>query len=261
VTARRAVIADVDAPALYLDLVGPAHLSPSVVRDVRAFEWDSSTFKVDWALSGPIPWTSPPCRRAGTVHLADSLDQLSDVAHALATRRIPARPFCVVGQQAMTDPSRMPAGSETAWAYAHVPQRPRGDAGGDGLTGDWLGDDTGRMAARLEAEIEMQAPGFADLVLGRHIFTPASMGAHDSNLVGGALAGGTAHLHQQLVFRPIPGRGRAETPVAGLYLASASAHPGGVVHGACGANAARAALAHARLRRNGRLGSSDTPVL
>ncbi|MDQ2727219.1 MAG: NAD(P)/FAD-dependent oxidoreductase [Actinomycetota bacterium] len=251
VAARRAVVADVDAPSLYLDLVGRDHLPLSLVDDVRRFERDTSTIKVDWAMSAPIPWSDPECRRAGTVHLADSIDHLSDAAHALATRRIPARPFCVVGQQSMTDPTRMPVGAETAWAYAHVPQRPKGDEGGDGLTGDWIGDDGDRLAARMESVLEARAPGFKDLIVGRHIFTPASMQETDRNLVGGALAGGTGQIHQQLVFRPIPGLARSETVIDGLYLASASAHPGGGVHGACGHSAARAALHHAALNRVG----------
>jgi phytoene dehydrogenase-like protein len=245
IAARRAILADVSAPSLYLDLLDESDLPARLVRDVRRFQWDMSTVKVDWALREPIPWRDEPCRRAGTVHLADSIDHLSDVAHALATKRIPEVPFCVVGQQAMTDATRMPAGAETAWAYAHVPLEPKGDAGGAGLLGDWDGGDGERFAARIEAQVERYAPGFGDLILGRHILTPASMERMDANLVGGALTGGTAQLHQQLIFRPTPGLGRAETPVAGLYLASASAHPGGGVHGACGNNAARAALFHA----------------
>lgn len=248
-TARRAVIADVGAPQLYRRLVGEAHLPHRFIDDLRGFQWDTSTFKVDWALRAPIPWRSPECRSAGTVHLADNLNHLSDVAHALATRRIPARPFCVVGQQSMTDPSRMPPGAETAWAYAHVPQHPTEDASPEALSGDWAGEDSERFADRIEAEVERYAPGFRDLVAGRHLFTPLSMQASDANLVGGALGGGTAQLHQELFFRPVPGWARPETPIAGLYLGSASAHPGGGVHGACGRNAARAALLHARLPR------------
>lgn len=247
VPVRCAVIADVAAPALYLDLVEPHHLPSRLIEDVRHFEWDASTVKVDWALRSPIPWRSEPCRRAGTVHLADSMDHLSDVAHALVTRRIPARPFCIVGQQSMTDPSRMPAGAETAWAYAHVPHKPQADAGGEGIGGDWEGGDGERFADRIQAILESHAPGFADLVVGRHVFTPTTMPRTNANLVGGALAGGTSQLHQELIFRPTPGLARAETPVDGLYLGSASAHPGGGVHGACGANAARAALFHASL--------------
>ena len=106
-----------------------------------------------------------------------------------------------------------------------------------------------RFADRIQAEIEARAPGFTALIRGRHVLGPADMQAHDANLHGGAINGGTAALFQQLVFRPRPGLGRAETPIRGLYLASASAHPGGGVHGACGANAARAAVLHDSLRR------------
>ncbi|MGH9077687.1 MAG: phytoene desaturase family protein [Acidimicrobiales bacterium] len=234
VRARRAVLADVAAPALLGGLVGPEHLPASTVRDVARFEWDAATVKVDWALSEPIPWSDDQCRRAGTVHLADSVDHLADVANAVATGRVPHPLFCVVGQQSMTDPTRMPTGTETAWAYAHLPRRPRAPLDLDGVV------------ATVERRIEALAPGFAGLVLGRHVFTPARMEDADANLVGGAVSGGTSRLHQQAVWRPVPGQGRATTPVAGLFLASASAHPGGGVHGACGANAARAALAHSR---------------
>lgn len=249
VTARRAVIADVDAPTLFLGLVGEAHLPRPFVEDLRHFQWDTATVKVDWALSAPIPWRDEECRRAGTVHLADGIDHLSDVAHALAVREIPARPFCILGQYAMTDPSRMPPGCETAWAYVHVPQRPRRDAAGAGVSGDWAGGDAERFAERIEAEVEARAPGFRRLVVGRHVFSPPSMQAADSNLVGGAIAAGTSQLHQELVFRPVPGMARTETPVAGLYLGSASAHPGAGVHGAPGHSAARAALWHATAGR------------
>lgn len=240
VLARRAVIADVDAPSLYLRLVGEEHLPAGVLGDLRRFEWDPATIKVDWALSAPVPWADADCRRAGTVHLADSVEQLADVAGDLASGAIPQRPFCVVGQQSMTDPSRMPPGCETLWAYAHVPRRVRRDPGG--LTGDWSGGDAESFADRIEAEIARRAPGFAEVVVARHVASPVELEASDSNLVGGAIGAGTSQLHQQLVFRPLPGLARAATPVAGLYLASASAHPGPGVHGAPGRAAARAAL-------------------
>jgi phytoene dehydrogenase-like protein len=248
VHARRAVLADVSAPALYEQLLPRDAVPAETLEDLRHFEWDTSTVKVDWALRQPIAWTATDCRRAGTVHLADSLDHLSDVGHALATRRIPERPFCVIGQQSMTDPTRMPPGTETAWSYAHVPQRPVADLAGS-VTGDWEGGDGGEIADRMEAVIEERAPGFRGSIIARHVYTPASMQAEDLNLAGGALAGGTSQLHQELVFRPVPGLARSETGVPGLYLASASAHPGGGVHGACGNNAARAALWHDRFRR------------
>jgi phytoene dehydrogenase-like protein len=215
---------------------------------MRGFAYDHATVKIDWALDGPVPWSAEPARRAGTVHLGDSLDHLSEVAAQLATGRIPAKPFVLVGQMTTSDPTRSPPGTESVWGYTHVPHRPLGDAGGD-LSGKWDERETERFVARVERELEARAPGFTARVVGRNVLTPPMLEAADANLVGGAVNGGTAQLHQQLIFRPIVGLGRAETPIRGLYLASASAHPGGGVHGACGANAARAALAADGRRR------------
>ena len=249
VDAARAVVADVDAITLYRDLVGEDELPPSFVRELSAFHWDWATVKIDWTLDGPIPWEAADARRAGTVHLADSLDALTTACAQLAIGHLPARPFLVVGQQSMTDQTRMPAGKETAWAYTHVPHVVKGDAGGD-LTGSFDAAETETFVKRIEDELERRAPGFRALVRGRHVFTPAGLQAADASLLRGALNGGTAQLHQQLIFRPTPSSlGRAETPVRRLFLGSSSAHPGGGVHGACGSNAARAALAHDRLRR------------
>jgi phytoene dehydrogenase-like protein len=218
------------------------------VRDIKRFQWDLATVKVDWTLDGPIPWEHDDARRAGTIHVVDSIDQLTMIAAQYATGCIPSRPFLLVGQQSMTDPTRQPAGKETAWAYTHVPNVVRGDAGGD-LTGSWDEAETDEFVKRMEDEIERLAPGFKALVRGRFVRNPADLEAANANLVGGAVGAGTAQLHQQLVFRPVPGLGRPETPIKGLFLGSASAHPGGGVHGACGANAARAAIAHQRARR------------
>lgn len=248
VDARRAVLADVDAPTLYRDLVGESHLPDRFVRALDRFQWDAATVKVDWTLDGPIPWASEAARRAGTVHVADTVDALTLQATHLQLGLVPDPPFLVVGQQGRADPTRAPHGKDAAWAYAHVPREVRGDAGDEGITGAWDEADASRMADRIEGGIERLAPGFRALVRGRHVLTPPSLEAADANLVGGSINGGTSQLHQQLVFRPVPGLGRAGTPVAGLFLASASAHPGGGVHGACGANAARAALAADRLR-------------
>jgi phytoene dehydrogenase-like protein len=135
------------------------------------------------------------------------------------------------------------------WAYTHVPQRTVGDAGDGGVRGVWDRDDCERFADRMQQRLEDLAPGFGSRVLARRVLGPRELEARDANLIGGAVGGGTAQLHQQLVLRPVPGLGRAETGVGGLYLASASAHPGGGVHGACGHNAARAALLHDRVRR------------
>ena len=248
--ARRAVLADVGAPALYTRLVAAEHLPTRLLEDVRRFEYGSGTVKVDWALDGPIPWLDAEVNRAGTVHVSDSLDDLSDMASQLARGLLPANPFLVMGQMTTADPSRSPAGTEAAWAYAHVPREVKGDGGGEGLTGSWDEAETERFVARMEQRIERLAPGFGDRILARHVFTPPGFEAADANLVGGEINGGTAQLHQQLIFRPVPGLGRPETPVDRLFLASASAHPGGGVHGACGANAAVAALGRdARSRR------------
>lgn len=242
---RRAVLADVDAPSLYLRLVGREHLSRRLLADLENFQWDNATVKVDWALSSPIPWTAAALGGAGTVHVGGELDNLSRASHALDLQLIPERPFVIVGQMTTADPSRSPAGTESAWGYTHVPWRARGDAAGQ-LTGDWTSPaERERFVDRLEDQVEAFAPGFRDRIAARYIQFPNDMETANGNLVGGAINGGTAGLHQQLVFRPVPGLARPETPIAGLYLASSSAHPGGGVHGGCGANAARAAL-HAK---------------
>ncbi|HWS45410.1 MAG TPA: NAD(P)/FAD-dependent oxidoreductase [Acidimicrobiia bacterium] len=248
VAARRAVIADVSAPRLLLGLVGAEHLPARVVDDLRRFAWDHGTVKVDWNLDGPIPWSAAPARRAGTVHLAESVDAMTACIGDLAQSLLPARPFLIVGQQSMTDRTRMPHGKETAWAYTHVPREIRGDAGGEiALPFDRAALE--RFADRIELRIEELAPGFRAVVRGRHVMGPVELQARNANLDGGSINGGTAALFQQLVFRPVPGLGRPETPIRGLYIGSSSAHPGGGVHGACGANAARAAVLHHRMNR------------
>lgn len=246
--ARRAVLADVDAPQLYRRLL-PADAVPSRTRaDLATFQFDSSTVKVDWSLDGPIPWTASEARRAGTVHVADDMDHLTRHCGELAMHLVPAHPYLVLGQYACVDGTRMPAGKEVAWAYTHVPQRAAGDAAGE-LSGRWDAADLERFAERIEAEIERLAPGFRSLVRRRHVFGPHELQRADRNLVNGAINGGTSQIHQQLVFRPTPGWGRPETPVKRLYLCSSAIHPGGGVHGAPGASGARAALGWDRARR------------
>jgi phytoene dehydrogenase-like protein len=242
VRARRAILADVAATTLYGGLVSWEHLPCRLADDMARFQWDYSTFKVDWALQAPIPWSAGATGRAGTVHLSDSLDEMTQYCADIAMGRVPARPFVLLGQMATADPSRAPAGGEVVWAYTHVPREVAGDAGRDGITGSWDDDELDAFAARIQSRVEAYAPGFGQLVRTRHIMGPHQLEGHDPSLVGGAINGGTTSIHQQLVFRPTPGLGRPETPVPGLYLASASAHPGGAVHGACGANAARASL-------------------
>lgn len=246
--ARRAVLADVGAPQLYLDLIGEEHLPSRVTDDIKKFQYDNGTVKVDWALSGPIPWAAEPARRAGTVHVAESMDALTELSAQLHMGQVPAKPFLVLGQMTVADATRSPAGTESAWAYAHVPQNARGDALGE-MSGKWDESDTEIFSARMEAEIEALAPGFKDLIIGRHVMNPLDLESMNANLVGGAVNGGTAQLHQSLVFRPTSGLARPETPIKDLYLASASAHPGGGVHGAPGANAAKAALWREKRKR------------
>ncbi|WP_329469382.1 NAD(P)/FAD-dependent oxidoreductase [Streptomyces sp. NBC_01723] len=242
IPARRAVLADVSVSALYGGLVAPEDLPEQVLADLRRFEWDFATFKVDWALDGPVPWRCAQAAGAGTVHLADGLDELTRFAAQIAMGRVPDRPFSLFGQMTTSDPTRSPRGTESAWAYTHVPHEVRGDAGDAGITGSWDAGERELMADRVERQVERFAPGFRALIRARRVLAPPTLQALDANLTGGAINGGTAAMHQQLVFRPVPGTGRPETPVAGLYLASAAAHPGGGVHGAPGANAARAAL-------------------
>jgi len=233
--ARRAVLADVPAPVLYRDLVGPDRLPDRLVADLTAFQWDNGTIKVDWALSGPVPWKNPAVGRAGTVHLGGDLAALSRYAVDLTDGRTPADPFLLAGQMTTADATRSPAGTETMWAYTHVPRRDH-----------WPTGDVVAHADRMERVVETYAPGFRDLIAARHVLGPDQFERHNPSLVGGAVNGGTSALHQQLIFRPVPGLGRADTPIDRLYLASSSAHPGGGVHGAPGANAARAALARWR---------------
>ncbi|MFF5367447.1 phytoene desaturase family protein [Streptomyces sp. NPDC013187] len=242
VRARRAVLADVSVPLLYGELVEPEHLPAQTLDDLRRFQWDFATFKVDWALDGPVPWQSEQASRAGTVHLSDGMDELTRFAAQIAMRQVPDRPFVIFGQMTTADASRSPQGTESAWAYTHIPHEIAADAADEGITGRWGTKDQELMADRVERQVERFAPGFRSLIRGRRILAPPTLEALDGNLAGGAINGGTTAMHQQLVFRPLPGTGRPETPVPGLYLASSGAHPGGGVHGAPGANAARAAL-------------------
>jgi phytoene dehydrogenase-like protein len=228
--ARRAVLAADDAQVLPSALLG---------RDGELFDRDWATLKVDWTLDGPVPWSAPDARRAPVVHVGGTVDELSLYANEIHRGLAPTRPFLVFGQYACGDPTRAPAGKETAWAYTHLPQ---GLHPGEALA----------TVERIEAHLERYAPGFRALVRGRHVLTPEELETANPSLVGGALNGGTAQLHQQLFLRPRPGLGRPETAVRQLYLASSSAHPGGGVHGAAGWNAARVALRGGLRRRAAR---------
>ncbi len=202
---------------------------------LRAFVQGPATVKLDWALSGPIPWHAQDARGAGTVHVGgDEGDLLASVA---ASRHgVAVRPFLLLGQQSVADPSRAPAGRHTAWAYTHGPASQAAALGGD------------RHLEAIETQIERFAPGFRDRILARHVLNPAELEARNPNLVAGDVGGGSYRL-RQAVFRPLPALSPYRTPLSGLYLGSAAAFPGGAVHGVPGDAAARAALRDRKRRR------------
>ncbi len=231
--AARIVVADV-TPAGLLRLAGDA-LDARYARHLRAYRPGPATLKVDWALSGPIPWDAPQAREAGTVHVGGDAPEVLD-ALAPAGGGLSDHPFMLLGQQSIADPSRAPAGQHTAWAYTHGPA----DA-------DWAGE-TDRHVERMEAQVERFAPGFRDRILARHVLGPAGLERRDANLAEGDVGAGSYEL-DQVVFRPVPSLSPYRTPVRGLYLGSAATFPGGAVHGVPGYAAARIALLERRLRR------------
>jgi phytoene dehydrogenase-like protein len=225
------VVADVMPHAL-ARLAGDA--LPSLYRSMLGrYRYGPATVKVDWALDGAIPWSAPEPRGAGTVHVAGDADETIDTIRAAETR-LPDRPYLLLGQQSVADPTRAPAGKHTAWAYTHGPR--------SGV--DWAVE-LERHVERMEAQVERYAPGFRDRILARHVMGPTDLQARDRNLVGGDVGGGSYRL-PQVVFRPIPRWSPYRTPISGLYLGSAAAFPGGAVHGVPGDAAARAALHDAK---------------
>lgn len=231
VRARRAVVADVTAPRLFCEMLPADVVPPGLRRDLEHYIWDPPVVKVNYALNGRVPWRSECLRDVGTVHLGADGDGLVRWMADLNTRVVPEHPFMLLGQTTTADPTRSPAGTESVWAYTHLPRNVADDTSAD------------RLAKSVDHVIEEHAPGFGSRVIDRCVQRPSDLEASDANLRLGALNGGTAQLQQMLIFRPASGMGRAETPVERLYLGSASATPGGSVHGACGRNAANAALA------------------
>jgi phytoene dehydrogenase-like protein len=221
------VVADVMPHAL-VRLASDA-LSRWYRSGLSRYVYGPATIKVDWALDGPIPWSNEEVRGAGTVHVGGGERELL-ASVAAAHNGLPERPFLLVGQQSVADPSRAPEGKHTAWAYTHGPQH--------GI--DWAGEQR-RHVERIEAQVERFAPGFRDRILARHVLSPADLQARNANLVGGDVGGGSYRL-RQVVFRPLPSVSPYRTPVRGLFLGSAAAFPGGAVHGVPGDAAARAAL-------------------
>ena len=194
-------------------------------RALENYRHGPGVFKVDWALGGPIPWKAPSCGQAGTIHLGGTISEITISERDCWNNMISEKPFVLLTQSSLFDPSRAPAGSHTAWAYCHVP---------NGCTQD--------MTERIEAQVERFAPGFRESILARSTKSPAALERENSNLIGGDITGG-ANLLSQLLLRPT--RRLYATPVKGLYLCSASTPPGGGVHGMCGYHAATRALADA----------------
>jgi phytoene dehydrogenase-like protein len=223
-----------DAVVIALSAARVARLLPAdglpgrLMRRLRDWRYGLGTFKVDYALSGPVPWTSPEPRRAGVVHVGGPLAALFRAHQQAGAGQVPEHPSLVVGQHSLHDDSRAPAGRHTLYVYAHVPQR--------------LDVPVDEVAERIERRLEQFAPGFGSLVLARAVRTPGDLERENPSLVGGDIAGGSCELDQQLVFRPAPELFRGRTPVRGLYLAGPSVHPGAGVHGVSGAAAARALI-------------------
>ena len=213
------------APRSFIKIAGD-RLPGGYRRALNRFRYGPGVFKMDYALSDPIPWKDPQVSRAATVHLGGTLDEIAASERQVWQGEHAARPYIILAQQSLFDPTRAPAGKHTAWAYCHVPH---------GSTED--------MTEAIEAQIERFAPGFRDTVLARHTFTAAEMESYNPNYVGGDINGGVQDL-RQFFTRPVPRWSPYSTPLQGVYLCSSSTPPGGGVHGMCGYHAAQAALAN-----------------
>jgi phytoene dehydrogenase-like protein len=210
-------------PRQLLELAGD-RLPGGYRRAMRRFRYGPGVCKVDWALDGPVPWQAEACREAATVHVGGTLAEVARSEAEVTAGRHPQRPFCLVAQPGVVDPSRAPAGRHTLWGYCHVPSGSAQD-----------------MSDRIEAQIERFAPGFRDLILARSVRTAADMERYNPGYVGGDITAGAGTL-RQTVGRPTLRWNPYRTPLDGVYLCSASTPPGGGVHGMCGLHAARTAL-------------------
>jgi len=219
----RVVVLDV-SPRQFARIAGD-RLPRRYARSLEQFKYGPGVCKVDYALAGPVPWQAEACNQAGTIHVAGTLDEVARSEADVAAGRHAERPYCLVAQPGVVDPTRAPAGKQTLWAYCHVPS----------------GSDV-NVADRIEAQIERFAPGFRDLILAKSVRTAVDMERHNPNYVGGDINCGAATLRQTF-FRPSVRWNEYRTPLPGVYLCSAATPPGGGVHGMCGAGAANAALA------------------
>ena len=217
--------------AIFLDIsvweflrIAGQEMASGYRRRLESFRHAPGIFKIDYALSAPIPWKAEACRRAGTIHLGGTIDEIAAAERDAALGNIPERPFVLVAQQSLFDETRAPRNQHTLWAYCHVPF-----------------NCSTEMSDKIESQIERFAPGFRDCVLARHTMSAADLAKSNPNLRGGDISGGAANL-TQLIARPILSPMPYRTALPGVYLCSASTPPGGGVHGMCGYHAARLAL-------------------
>jgi len=218
----RATLFDV-TPRQLLHIAGH-RLPRGYRRRLARYRYGPGVFKIDWALDGPIPWKAEACQRAGTVHLGGTLEEIAASERAVWRGEHPEKPFVLLAQHSLFDPTRAPAGKHTAWGYCHVPPSSTFD-----------------MTGRIEAQIERFAPGFCDRILARHTMSPARLEQYNPNYIGGDINGGVQDLWQHFT-RPAPRLVPYRTPARGLYICSSSTPPGGGVHGMCGYHAARVVL-------------------
>ncbi|MDX1488255.1 MAG: NAD(P)/FAD-dependent oxidoreductase, partial [Acidiferrobacterales bacterium] len=215
----RAILFDVTPRQLLR--IAADHLPAGYRRKLEGYRYGPGVFKVDWALDGPIPWRAETCAGAGTVHLGGTLPEIAAAERAMSQGKHPEKPFVLVAQQSLFDPTRTPAGKQTVWAYCHVPHASTVD-----------------MTEPIEAQIERFAPGFRDLILARSTRAPLELEQYNANYIGGDINGGVQDL-RQLFTRPTLRLVPYSTPNERLYICSSSTPPGGGVHGMCGYFAAR----------------------
>jgi phytoene dehydrogenase-like protein len=235
----RAILCDVTPRQLLR--VAADRLPEGYQRMLSRFRYGPGVFKIDYALSQPVPWTAPECRHAGTVHVGGTLPEISSSERSVWRGVPPEEPFVLVAQQSLFDSSRAPEGRQTLWAYCHVPSGSQAD-----------------MTTAIEAQLERFAPGFKDCVLARHTMGPAQMERYNPNYIGGDINGGVQDIRQHFT-RPTVSLNPYATGADGVYICSSSTPPGGGVHGMCGYFAAQAAM-HGSLRSSGRREVSVGPA-
>lgn len=210
--------------------IGKKKLTMQYQQQLEKFQYGSAVFKVDYALSSPIPWKATECLQAATVHIGGSLEEIAESEKAVRQGRHTDRPFVLLAQPTLFDSSRAPTGKHTAWAYCHVPHNSKVD-----------------MLGKMEEQIERFAPGFRECILARNVYSPSNLESMDANLVGGDINGGMMDIRH---FLGRPTRRLYATSASDVYICSSSTPPGGGVHGMCGYHAAKLALKNLKSRKN-----------